>query len=1426
MRPLADRSRPRLALPFVMTAILLAAPAAGSASLGKWTPKVNWDPTGNRIAIHMLLLRGDGAPYHSRVLWFGSEDHGVFKGGLWGWKTGNDGCTSYPVASFDTIAAPNVGYNVFCSGHSGLADGRVFVAGGNSTWIDTYGVDSAAFHMTGTGTDPGSWTIPAPMGARRWYPTNTTLRDGRVLVTAGYQHRQHWMFGGVSAGSAPVSPDTVRRWAPVKGGAWDPPVEPEQDPDQSSNPRRPHPVEGHTGTSLDGVSGFDGQAVFFGGKRGNGVPVTDLWALRREDNPTGADYRYVWDKKTPSGGPSARSEHSAVLSGRSVLIFGGREEDGTPRNDVFRYTPGTGTEGTWTEIEIESGTISPRMGHVAIYNEMEILGPGVKEKVKRMIVFGGVGADGVPQTDTSVYELRFNPTDTTKASWLKMPTDTSFFYHGFNKRPAPRYWHRGVATLKNQTLAGGSPKADLAYIFGGALGGGAYSDTLWMMCIFETNMVGWVYRQVDEGAKPSARARFSMAFDPQQGHNSGPRLYVHGGEGVSGLADPGLYVIDHSIYKATNNWEQWGAADVSATGHVSVREEGERHSRRGEIFDPATGTWTTLSSASLLERSYPLTFAVSGGSSAGGRIVTASSWDNKTRYIDLPGSGSSSGAWQEAYDPVGFAAEGGVLYRPNKLLVAGGGVPAVGTSKTLDASNTSNTWATTASMLPRRFHNLVLLPNGKTLVTGGVNTAPVQQPQIWDPDGNNGTGTWTVSGSLGLASSTAVRDYHSTSILLPDGRVLCAGGFGYDDRFQADIYCPPYLFKPDTEDPAVRPVVTSAPNRMTWGDPGSYTLCVSDASNVTRASLIRSGMTTHGFDQNQRYVPLTPTLASSPSRILIPPPATSSDAPPGDYLLFVTGSADGADVPSVARWISVGASVASDSCDVTAPAAVSNLSRTPCHEGVDNQYLITWTAPADDGSFAPSRRATLYEIRQYGAPITDANWHLAEPIGGPVPADPGATESMVVTVSDLTYIRMKAKDNRDGAGNWSGLSNQVSLNPVVCGEGMWAGGGGGGGGSSLRQAAGTASASRGSLDSYMAMENSLLNGVSAGTRGRDHLALGPLALEADGTCMLRVRDTENHAAVLDAVNLLTVDHSGDVTPYVLDGSVVLGTRQNADGITTRDGTDITGTLGGGNSYELGANDTLNVALGPGGGASPLILAAHGRGALEALTSDGQGGWRVARVFPRAAPDELVLAAPGVDQVRLVSRGSLSIGFVGRLVLSPESPTIRTAALVSGSQVGVGDVALDIAAADSAATTLVGPDTLVLRFRPEPPLEGTVRHYFLVVDATPLNPAAAVPLGRQDQRAPLPARFALRDVTPNPFAKATSVRFELPVGAVVRLEVFDAQGRRITTLANRFYAAGFHAIPWAPSMIGVGPGVYFCRMEAGAYRARTRMVLLP
>lgn len=93
---------------------------------------------------------------------------------------------------------------------------------------------------------------------------------------------------------------------------------------------------------------------------------------------------------------------------------------------------------------------------------------------------------------------------------------------------------------------------------------------------------------------------------------------------------------------------------------------------------------------------------------------------------------------------------------------------------------------------------------------------------------------------------------------------------------------------------------------------------------------------------------------------------------------------------------------------------------------------------------------------------------------------------------------------------------------------------------------------------------------------------------------------------------------------------------------------------------------------------------------------------------------------------------------------------------------------------------------------------------------------------------IPTRFALHQNQPNPFSARTVIRFELPVGAMVRLEVFDLQGRRLRVLADRYYGAGYHAVEWDKSTAAgspVGPGVYLYRIQAGPFRDRRKMVLL-
>jgi hypothetical protein len=78
-----------------------------------------------------------------------------------------------------TSLMPLPGYNVFCSGHAFLADGRLFIAGGHIA--DDVGVPNASIYDAVSNT----WTAAPNMNAGRWYPTATTLANGDVLVLSG-----------------------------------------------------------------------------------------------------------------------------------------------------------------------------------------------------------------------------------------------------------------------------------------------------------------------------------------------------------------------------------------------------------------------------------------------------------------------------------------------------------------------------------------------------------------------------------------------------------------------------------------------------------------------------------------------------------------------------------------------------------------------------------------------------------------------------------------------------------------------------------------------------------------------------------------------------------------------------------------------------------------------------------------------------------------------------------------------------------------------------------------------------------------------------------------------------------------------------------------------------------------------------------------
>ena len=96
---------------------------------------------------------------------------------------------------------------------------------------------------------------------------------------------------------------------------------------------------------------------------------------------------------------------------------------------------------------------------------------------------------------------------------------------------------------------------------------------------------------------------------------------------------------------------------------------------------------------------------------------------------------------------------------------------------------------------------------------------------------------------------------------------------------------------------------------------------------------------------------------------------------------------------------------------------------------------------------------------------------------------------------------------------------------------------------------------------------------------------------------------------------------------------------------------------------------------------------------------------------------------------------------------------------------------------------------------------------------------------EDAPAPAAPRLTCH---PNPFNPRTTLRFALPADERVRLVLYDAAGRRVRRLAEGFWPAGRHEIPWdGRDDLGraAAAGVYFARLEAGPWAASASLVLL-
>ncbi|MGP4001448.1 galactose oxidase-like domain-containing protein [Streptomyces sp. 8N706] len=333
---------------------------------------------------------------------------------------------------------------------------------------------------------------------------------------------------------------------------------------------------------------------------------------------------------------------------------------------------------------------------------------------------------------------------------------------------------------------------------------------------------------------------------------------------------------------------------------------------KNEIFDPRTKKWSK--GPERYFPTYPALFLTKGGklfysgSNAGygpadeGRAPGV--WNlRRNTFQRVPGLKDADQTETSA----------SVLLPPaqdQKVMVLGGG--GVGESR----RSTPRTAVVDLKKSPRftdgpdlpqgtRYLSSVILPDDTVFTTGGSvdyrgkSDSDIHRAQFYSPESN---------AFRPAAAPVVGRNYHSSALLLPDGRVATFGSdslYADPDNTQTgtfeqrvEIYTPPYLYRKN------RPALGKGPTELRRGSTADYTVRsagrVAAVSGIATARLMRPSAVTHTTDVEQRSVELGVEQHGRSLRLSVPKdPAL---VPRGWYMLFVT---DTRGTPSRARWVHI-----------------------------------------------------------------------------------------------------------------------------------------------------------------------------------------------------------------------------------------------------------------------------------------------------------------------------------------------------------------------------------------------------------------------------------------------------------------------------------------------------------------------------------------
>ena len=277
---------------------------------------------------------------------------------------------------------------------------------------------------------------------------------------------------------------------------------------------------------------------------------------------------------------------------------------------------------------------------------------------------------------------------------------------------------------------------------------------------------------------------------------------------VGGLDSKGIGIGNGEIYDPSlDSWSPTGimvtprgshSSELLSDGRVIVvagKTSQVRMAGSAEVYDPSSDSWNWLAGDGTTRSAFD-SVLLPGDKVliSGGYASLRKSYGTKLDTSIVEVFDINSGTFSEV-SPLAHARRGHTsrLLPDGRVFVVGGLVDNTVDGPKKDTLNSteiydpeSDSWSLGAVMAQGRgLHTATTLPDGKVLVTGGVNTArqPINSAELYDSISDS----WAPAASMSQA-----RDGH-TGTLLSDGRVLVVGGSGTSAGLSltsAEIYDP------------------------------------------------------------------------------------------------------------------------------------------------------------------------------------------------------------------------------------------------------------------------------------------------------------------------------------------------------------------------------------------------------------------------------------------------------------------------------------------------------------------------------------------------------------------------------------------------------------------------------------------------------------